>query len=67
MVTRKGKEKGEKKMGMRVGIEEGKEMEKRSWKNRRGREILEAGIDLNNWLQLQDDNPLWVVKNPESL
>jgi hypothetical protein len=29
MVTRKGKEKGEKKRGMRVGIEEGKEMEKK--------------------------------------
>jgi hypothetical protein len=48
MVTRKGKEKGEKKRGMRVGIEEGKEMEKISWENRKGREILEAGIDLNN-------------------
>jgi hypothetical protein len=36
MVTRKGKEKGEKKRGMRVGIEEGKEMEKRSWENRKG-------------------------------
>jgi hypothetical protein len=64
MVTRKGKEKGEKKRGMRVGIEEGKEMEKISWENRKGREISEAGIDLNNWLQLRDDNPLWVVKNP---
>jgi hypothetical protein len=67
MVTRKGKEKGEKKRGMRVGIEEGKEMEKRSWENRKGREISEAGIDLNNWLQLWDDNPLWVVKNPKYL
>jgi len=26
---------------------------------------LEAGIDLNNWIQLWDDNPLWVVKNLE--
>jgi hypothetical protein len=33
---------------VRVGIEEGKEMEKRSWENRKGREISEAGIDLNN-------------------
>jgi hypothetical protein len=49
---------------MRVGIEEGKEMGKRSWENRRGREISEEGIDLNNWIQLWDDNPLWVVKNP---
>jgi hypothetical protein len=24
-----------------------------------------VGIDLNNWLQLWDDNPLWVVKNLE--
>jgi hypothetical protein len=28
---------------------------------------LEAGNDLNNRLQLWDDDPLWVVKNPESL
>jgi hypothetical protein len=42
MVTRKGKEKGEKKRGMRVGIEEGKEMEKISWENRKGREISEV-------------------------
>jgi len=28
---------------------------------------LEAGNDLNNKLQLWDDDPLWVVKNPESL
>jgi hypothetical protein len=26
-----------------------------------------VGNDLNNRLQLWDDNPLWVVKNPESL
>jgi hypothetical protein len=39
-------------------------MEKKSWENRKGKEISEAGIDLNNWLQLWDDNPLWVVKNP---
>ena len=58
MVTRKGKEKGEKKRGMRVSIEEGKEKEKRSWENRKGREISEMGIDIKNWLQLWDDNPL---------
>jgi hypothetical protein len=28
---------------------------------------LEAGNDLNNRLQLWDDDPVWVVKNPESL
>ena len=28
---------------------------------------MKAGIDLNNWLQLWDDNPLWVVNNLESL
>jgi hypothetical protein len=48
---------------MRVSIEEGKEMEKKSWENRKGKGNSEAGIDLNNWLQLWDDNPLWVVKN----
>ena len=47
MVTRKGKEKGENKMGMRVGIEEGEEMEKEVWENIKGREISESGIDLN--------------------
>jgi hypothetical protein len=67
MVTRKGKEKGEKKRGMGVGIEEGKEMEKINWENRKGREILEVKIDINNFLQLRDDNPMWVVKNPKSL
>jgi hypothetical protein len=36
IVTRKGKEKGENKRGMRVSIEEGKEMEKISWENRKG-------------------------------
>jgi hypothetical protein len=33
---------------MRVGIKGGKEMEKISWENRKGREISEVGIDLNN-------------------
>jgi hypothetical protein len=42
-------------------------MEKGSWENRKGREILEVGIYLNNWLQLWDDNPLWVVKNSKYL
>jgi hypothetical protein len=37
---------------MRVSIEEGKETEKRIWENIKGREISEAGIDLNNWLKL---------------
>jgi hypothetical protein len=27
---------------------------------------LEAGVDLKIWLQLWDDNPQWVVKNPKS-
>jgi hypothetical protein len=63
MVTRNGKEKGEKKKGMRVGIEE-RRNGKKVWKNRKGREISKVGIDLNNWLQLWDDNPMWVVKNP---
>jgi hypothetical protein len=48
MVTRNGKVKGENKRGMRVGIEEGKEMEKRSWENIKGREITEERIYLNN-------------------
>jgi hypothetical protein len=47
IVTRNGKEKGENKRGMRVSIEEGKEMEKKSWENRKGRENSEARIDLN--------------------
>jgi hypothetical protein len=42
-------------------------MEKRSLENRKGREISEVGIDLNNWFQLWDDNSLWVVKNLEPL
>jgi len=42
-------------------------MEKGSSENRKGKEILEAGIDLNKWIQLWDDKPLWVLKNPESL
>jgi hypothetical protein len=54
-------------METRESIEEGKEMEKGSWENIKGKEIVEAGIDLNNWLQLRDDNPMWVVKNPEYL
>jgi hypothetical protein len=41
-------------------------MEKRSREKRKGKEILELTIDLNNWLQLWDDNPMWVVKNPGS-
>jgi hypothetical protein len=41
-------------------------MEKISWEKRKGKEFSKAGIDLNNWLQLWDDNPLWVVKNLES-
>jgi hypothetical protein len=41
-------------------------MEKRSWEDRMGKENPETGNDLNNWLQLWDDNPLWVVKNPKS-
>jgi hypothetical protein len=50
----------------RVSIEEGKEREKRIWENRKkGREISKVGNDLNNRLQLWDDNPLWVVKNPK--
>jgi hypothetical protein len=57
MVTIKGKEKGEKKIGMGVGIEEGKEMEKINWENRKEREILEGRIDLYSCLQLWDDNP----------
>ena len=28
-------------------------------------EILEAGINFNNWLQLWDENLMWVVKNPK--
>jgi hypothetical protein len=52
IVTRKGKEKGEKKRGLRVGIEEGKEMEKRSWENRKGRENLEEGFDLNRYVEI---------------
>jgi hypothetical protein len=42
-------------------------MEKGSWENRKGQEISEAGNDLNNLLQLWDNNPLWVVKNPKSV
>jgi hypothetical protein len=61
MVTRKGKEKGEKKMGMRVGIEEGKEMEKISWEDRKGREIPEEGIDLNKYLSMRLG--LWSFSN----
>jgi hypothetical protein len=41
-------------------------MEKISWENRKGKEILETGNDLNHWLKLWDDNPMWVVKNTES-
>jgi hypothetical protein len=47
IVTRNGKERGENRRGIRVSIEEVKEMEKRSWENRKGREISEAGIGLN--------------------
>jgi hypothetical protein len=35
MEIRKGKEKGEKNRGMRISIEEGKEMKKISWENRK--------------------------------
>jgi hypothetical protein len=39
-------------------------MDKEVGKIEKGSEILEARIDLNNWLQLWDDKPLWVFKNP---
>jgi hypothetical protein len=35
---------------MRESIEEGNEMEKISWENRKGREIVEAAIDLNKYM-----------------
>ena len=66
------------KYGNQKGIEEGKkergkqgEVYKREnkWKKEggkleRGRKNMEMGNDLNNWLQMWDDNPLWVVRNP---
>jgi hypothetical protein len=33
----------------------------------KGREFSEVGNDLNNKIQLWDDDPLWVVKNPKYL
>jgi hypothetical protein len=61
--TKKGKKKGKKKWGKgkyRKGKRRGK---KRNGKNRK-RGGAQKGF--NNWLQLWDDNPLRVVKNPES-
>jgi hypothetical protein len=39
---------------MRVGIEGGKQMEKGSWENRKGRENQEARIDLNKTSFVQE-------------
>ena len=44
----KGKREWRKEKGKRLGIEEGKEMENKSWENRKGREISKEGIDLNS-------------------
>jgi hypothetical protein len=67
MVTRKGKREGIQEKGNEGRYRRGKRNGTKNWENRKWREILEARIDLNNWLQLWDDNPLWVVKNPKYL
>jgi len=48
MVTRKGKNKGRKEKGNKGKYRRGKiNGKKRSWENRKGKENLEEGIDLN--------------------